>query len=68
MTDLYKFPSPIPEPPMFPQQRAETIFGHFQTVAAVPTTEPKTWLDQIQYVTGTGLYFYDIKSKTWILV
>lgn len=66
--ETYKFPesTPIPEPEQ--QQRAEQLFGMFQTVSAVPTLPPKNFLDQIQYYKSGAtlrLYIWDNKNITW---
>lgn len=49
-------------------ERAENIFGLFQTVSAAPTATPKNWFGQIVYYKSGGtlrLYIYDVTNHTW---
>ncbi len=69
---VYKFPEQIPPPVPVPQKRAEDIFGKFRTAAVVPTQPPKTWQDQIVFVTDSlttpttyTLYFYSFELNVW---
>lgn len=57
------------EPVLTNQPRVEVLYGKFETVTAIPTVEPKTFVDQIKFYNGTNtLYFYDTISQTWIAV
>lgn len=69
MAKLEKNELPITEiapPDIQPQKRVEELFGHFETVSAIPTATPRTFVDQIKFYSGTNtLYFYDTKANVW---
>lgn len=64
----FQFPVPFPDFEIKQQQRADDVFGLFETVSAAPTGIPKTWFDQIKIYTNGAtlrLYWYDATNATW---
>lgn len=64
----FQFPVPLPNIEIKQQQRADDVFGLFETVSTAPTATPKTWFDQIKIYTNGAtlrLYWYDATNATW---
>lgn len=64
--DTFKLPEVLDNPDLLKQQRAEDLFGEFQTITTVPTAVPVGTINQIQYKSGGPLYFYDTVGKVWV--
>jgi len=56
------------KPNLNPVQRAQDVFGMFQTVTTAPTGTPKNFFNQIQVYSSGGtfrIYIYDTVSNAW---
>lgn len=56
------------KPDINPVQRAQDVFGMFQTVTAAPTKTPRNFFEQVKIYSSGGtfrIYIYDTVSNAW---